>query len=193
MNATGVEQLAPLRGLFAKALAWTQPSSVAILGIAGGNGLDAIDVEQTRRVVGIDIHPEYLKAVAERYGGLPGLELHQADLAGQAVTVAKVEHVHVALVFEHAGTGQCLDNALSLVEPGGWLSVVLQLPSESEHGVSPTGYASLQALKPHFCLVDPAAFVVELAARGFGMATEDRVELPAGKAFWQGIFRRGEG
>jgi hypothetical protein len=192
MNAAGVEQLVPLRNLFADALAKTQPESVAILGVAGGNGLDAISTARTRRIVGVDVHPEYLNAVATRYSGMPGLELHQADLAAGRLQVAPVEHVHVALVFEHAGTGHCLQNALSLVAGGGWLSVVLQLPSVSEHGVSPTGYASLQALKPRFCFVEPAAFTREVAASGFELEAEQQCALPAGKAFWQGIYRRAE-
>jgi len=37
-----------------------------------------------------------------------------------------VELVHAALIFEHAGTGRCLENAISLVSPGGHLSVVTQ-------------------------------------------------------------------
>jgi hypothetical protein len=190
MNAEGVEQLAPLRDLFAAALAKTRPASVAILGVAGGNGLDAIDTALTLRIVGVDVHPEYLQAVGQRYAELPGLELHQADLATDSLQIAPVAHVHVALVFEHAGMERCLKNALAVVAPEGWLSVVLQLPSSSEHGVSPTGYASLQALKPHFQFVEPAALTRELTSMGFSLETEQQHALPAGKAFWQGIYRR---
>ena len=43
MSAAGVEQLAPLADLFRQALTQTNPESVAILGIAGGNGLEHID------------------------------------------------------------------------------------------------------------------------------------------------------
>ncbi|MCU0226012.1 MAG: class I SAM-dependent methyltransferase [Bryobacterales bacterium] len=190
MSADGVEQLAPLRELFAAALAHTQPESVAVLGVAGGNGLDVISRERTRRVVGIDIHPEYLQATAARYAELPGLELHQADLAGDLPRITPVEQVHVALVFEHAGTGRCLQNALSLIAPGGWMSVVLQLPSSSEQGVSQTPFASLQTLKPNFRFVEAAALTRELALHGMRLDEEWRVDLPAGKAFWQGIFRQ---
>jgi hypothetical protein len=42
-----------------------------------------------------------------------------------------VQLVHAALVFEHAGVDDCLDNALSMIAPGGNLSVVLQMPAEN--------------------------------------------------------------
>lgn len=41
-------------------------SSVMILGIAGGNGLEHNDKNKYRKVYGIDINMEYLKAVEER-------------------------------------------------------------------------------------------------------------------------------
>ena len=74
MGSDTVRQLEPLAGLFGRALELCKPRSVAILGVAGGNGLERIDCNVTR-IVGIDINPEYLKTVRERHGTLPGLEL----------------------------------------------------------------------------------------------------------------------
>lgn len=42
-------------------------SSVMILGIAGGNGLEHIDKNKFQKVYGVDINREYLTTVAERY------------------------------------------------------------------------------------------------------------------------------
>ena len=189
MNAAGVEQLAPLADLFRQTLLHLRPASVAILGIAGGNGLDAIDPAVTTRTVGVDIHPDYLAAVRRRYPQLPGLELHLHDLAAGPLPIPAVDLVHAALVFEHAGAGQCLESALALLAPSARLSVVLQLPSDSQAGVAPTGYASLQALKASFQLIPPASLIKSLAARGFALESESHCPLPSGKAFWHGIFR----
>lgn len=188
MTAAGVEQLAPLVELFRQVLASARPESLAILGIAGGNGLEAIDTQVTKRILGIDINREYLDAVAQRHASLPGLELLHHDLAQGPVGQSPVDLVHAALVFEHAGTGQCLDSALALVKPGGRLSVVLQLPSETQAGVAPTGYQSLQALKETFQLIDPAWLTQTLASRGCQLEYETRHPLPSGKAFWLGVF-----
>ena len=65
MNSPGVCQLAPLSDLFHNALAIRSPQSIAILGVAGGNGLEHVDSGLTKRVVGIDLNSLYLNAVRE--------------------------------------------------------------------------------------------------------------------------------
>lgn len=190
MTAVGVEQLAPLASLFREALAHTSPESVAILGIAGGNGLEHIDPAITSRTVGIDISAEYLDVVAQRHPRLHALELHHHDLAKGPIEIPPVDLVHAALIFEHAGTGECLENALRLLRASGRLSVVLQLPSARQAEVAPTGYASLQSLAETFQLIDPEWFIETLATRGLRLEREFRHPLPSGKAFWHGIFSR---
>ena len=115
MNAPGIGQLDALADLLAVAVSSFRPASVAMLGIAGGNGLDRIDSRITTRIVGLDVNPSYLDAVRRRYAGMPGLQLHCVDLAHETVDLEPVQLVHAALVFEHTGTGRCLENALSLV------------------------------------------------------------------------------
>ncbi len=52
-------------------------SSVMILGIAGGNGLEHIQKtnlkDKFKRVYGVDVNPSYLKEVNNRYLGLDGI------------------------------------------------------------------------------------------------------------------------
>jgi hypothetical protein len=190
MSAAEVQQLDALSELCAEAIAFRLPASMAILGVAGGNGLERIDCKLTRRIVGLDVNPHYLSAVSRRFAHLSGLELHCMDLAEQVIDLPPVELVHTALVFEHAGTGRCLDNALSLVAGNGALSIVLQLPARAGHDVGRTGFASIQRLAPHFALIDPAWLCETLAERSFKMSFESRRSLPAGKEFWMGIFVR---
>jgi len=192
MKSDAVRQLDALSDLFAEALAISRPASVAVLGIAGGNGLDRIDGNLTRRVVGFDINPSYLEAVKRRYAGIEGLELVCADLSEEPISpkAGPVELVHAALVFEHAGVGRCLDNALSLVATRGYLSVVLQLPAESATQVGDSQFASMQNLSAAFTLIDPAWLGATIEARGFRMTHQTRRVLTSGKGFWMGIFAR---
>jgi hypothetical protein len=185
-----VRQLGSLSDLFAEAIAVRHPASIAVLGVAGGNGLDRVDCKMTARVVGLDVNPLYLDAVRSRFPHLSGLELHCINLAEQVVELQPVDLVHAALVFEHAGTGLCLDNAVSLVANKGALSIVLQLPGRAGQNVGSTGFASIQRLAPHFSLIDPMQLSETLAERSFELAFESRRSLPANKEFWMGIFVR---
>jgi hypothetical protein len=188
MGSAEVGQLSVLAELFKCALDYCRPSSVAVLGIAGGNGLEQIDPSFTKRIVGVDINQRYLEQVQRRFGKLASLELHCQDLREREFSVAPVALVHAALVFEHAGLGVALQNALALVEPGGSLSIVLQLPSMEEQGVASTPFTSMQSLKRDFALVNRNELQGLLKSKGFELVEQENRALPAGKAFWLGIF-----
>ena len=71
MGPAGVAQLGALEELFECALRRTRPESVAVLGVAGGNGLDRILPHVTTRVCGVDINPRYLEAAGGATAGCP--------------------------------------------------------------------------------------------------------------------------
>ena len=188
MSSAEVQQLGALSDLFAEALEHCRPPSIAVLGIAGGNGLDHIDRAVTTRVVGLDLNPLYLAAVKKRYAHLLGLELHCVDLSERHLKLKPVQLVHAALVFEHAGVDPCLDNAISLIAPAGNLSVVLQSPAVSGQTVGASQFSSIQNLKSHLSLISPAWLRESLAGRGFRLVHQTTRALPAGKGFWMRIF-----
>ncbi len=188
MSSAEVLQSGALSDLFAEALGLCRPLSVAVLGIAGGNGLDHIRYSSvTSRVVGLDLNPAYLEAVRERYSHLPGLELHCVDLSVQHIELEPVQLVHAALVFEHAGVDCCLENAISMIVPGGNLSVVLQLTTESGQSIA-SRFPSIQNLKSVFSPIDPEWLRESLVGRGFRLRRQTTRALPAGKALWVGTF-----
>jgi hypothetical protein len=189
MSAPGIAQLEPLADLFEEALAFNRPSSIAILGIAGGNGLDRIDLSVTKHILGVDIQPSYLSAIQKRFSTLP-LKLMCVDLRKETLDEPPVSLVHAALIFEHAGTGLCLRNATSMTARGGYLSVVLQLPSKTVAQVSPSPFSSIQALSKSFSFVDQAEIDAELTDAGFMKARETECRVPGDKALWHGIFRK---
>jgi hypothetical protein len=188
MGADNVQQLSALSSLFKRALNLCLPDSVAILGIAGGNGLEHASPATITRIVGFDINPEYVDEVRRRFITRPTLELHCVDLSRDELRVAPVALVHAALFFEHAGLGRALDNALSLVTPGGTLSVVLQLPEREQQNVTPTPYPSMQTLAESFSFVDVSHLRALLETRGFRLLNEELRPLPTGKTLWLGIF-----
>jgi hypothetical protein len=188
MSSAEVRQLGVLSELFVEAVQRCRPHSLAILGIAGGNGLDHIDSCHTTRVVVIDLNYKYLEAVRQRYSSLPGLDLRCADLSEQHVDLEPVQLVHAALIFEHAGIGRCLENAMSMVAPGGNLSVVLQLPAEGEEAAVVSRFSSIRELKFHSSLVSPAYLTEVLEGHRFQVIHQTNCALPGSKSFWMGIF-----
>lgn len=190
MNHKNVQQLDALAALFKDAVGICRPESISIIGIAGGNGIDQIDYQITNRIVGIDINPQYLNEVRRRFSHLSNLELYCLDLQTERVTSLPTTLVHAALIFEHTGLEPALRNVLPLVEKDGKFSVVLQLPSQLEQDVSPTGFLSLQTLKQDFRLIDPDEFTQLMRLNGFQLLQKSCYSLPAGKALWWGLFER---
>jgi len=192
MDSANVQQLTALAELFRCALDRCQPESVAVLGIAGGNGLQQIDCATTKRIVGVDINQRYLEAVQRRFGTLAGLELYCCDIAQAPLEIRPVALVHAALIFEHVGLDAALENAVSLVAAWGKLSVVLQLSAQDDPGVALTRYASMQTLKNDFALIDITAFQRLLEQKGFHLILQENQSVPGGKALWLGVFTRGQ-
>lgn len=189
MGSAHVQQLGALSALFKRALDVCAPESVAVLGVAGGNGLEHVNRPTMRRIVGVDINAQYLDEVRRRFGSHSNLELLCADVSEDELGVAPVDLVHAALFFEHAGLGRALDNAVSLVVPGGNLSVALQRSDGEQPRVTPTAYAAMQTLGERFSLIDATQFRHRLEQRGFRMLLDEHVPLPTGKALWFGVFR----
>src|SRR5262245_20954238 len=188
MRALGVQQLEVLAELFASALATCEPKSVAVLGIGGGNGLEAVDPSVTSRVVGIDINPAYLEATRRRFGTILNLELHCLDLANQDIEIEPVDLVHAGLIFEHAGIEQCLANGLAMLAFHGTLSVILQLPGAGAREVGSSPFVTISKLAGEFSLVKPEDLISQLLTRGVKLVQQSTRPLPSGKSFWLGIF-----
>lgn len=187
MNSAEVQQLKALSDLFAETIRYCRPTSIAILGIAGGNGLEHIDSNLTSRVAGLDVNQIYLEVVKQRYPHLAGLELHRIDLAEELAEWEPFQLVHAALIFEHAGMGRCIENAVSLTAAGGKLSIVLQLPGKIGAAIT-SPFKSIQALQPHFSLVNSASLRAEIEKHGFRLTRENTRPVAAGKGLWLGIF-----
>lgn len=185
MSLPHVAQAQMLARLFGEALSEHRPASVALLGCAGGNGLEHVAADRVDRVVGVDLNPAFIDAARRRFEGrLPQLEFHVGDVQSEALSFAPVQLVFAGLLFEYVDVETALRRVREMLLPGGVLITVLQQPSEAQAAVSTSPYAErLSILSPLLRLVDPAAFAE--AARAAGLAEEARqVEEPApGKRF----------
>ncbi len=191
MDSPEVGQLAVLKRIFQAALRMYRPRDVALLGCSTGNGLEDVDPAVTRRVLGVDINPAYVRSLLERFANR-GFELtaHVADVVTYPFPDAAFDLAHCALLFEYIAWPQVLPSLARTLRGGGRLSIVLQRPSDAVPAVTPSPYPSLQRLEQLFRFVEPDALVSR--ASSLGLHLEERwVELlPAGKSFLVLHFQR---
>lgn len=170
------------------------PRSVAILGCAGGNGLERLAGMKLDRIVGVDINPEYIDATRERFGkDLRNFELYTADIESAGTLFAPVDFVCAALIFEYVDAKKGLSFVKRHVAPGGRCAILLQRQYEHIERVSPSPYTSLRQLESTSHWIEPEAFRAE--ARGSGFAHEHSSELVAagGKRFALEVLRLQDG
>jgi len=191
MGSAEVDQAGLLASEFRRAVRRAKPLSLALIGCAGGNGLEHVNPRVTQRVVAIDIQPEYARAVLARYGAmLPGLEVHVADVQDETFSIAPVDLIHAALLFEYVDVERTLARLAAICNRGGTLGTVLQLPAAGRAPVTPSPFPSLQQLAPFMHLVAPWELESHALRAGFRLEESDKVVSSAGKAFAVQRFRR---
>jgi SAM-dependent methyltransferase len=188
-----VAQAEMLAAQFSDLLRMFSPESVAVIGCAGGNGFDRIP-SVTKRVVGVDINPDYIASASSRYqGNIPGLELHVADIQSAPLAFDPVDLIFAALVFEYVSLPPSLSNMSRVCRPGGRLVSVLQQPLPHGHAVSPSPFRSVHVLAPIMHLIPPAEFSGCAASSGFALESEKRMVLESRKEFSVQVYRHAAG
>lgn len=113
-------------------------SSIMILGIAGGNGLEHIQKDKFKRIYGVDINFSYLQAVIQRYPELNGLlKCLCVNLMDDTNKLPKADMVIANLLIEYIGY-ECFKKAVRQVNPK-YVSCVIQINTE-DNWVSDSPY-----------------------------------------------------
>lgn len=110
-----------------------------VLGIAGGNGMEHINTEKYKKVYGVDINAEYLKAVRERYKNLSGiLECLHKNLIAEWGELPPAELVIANLLIEYIGY-EVFEKIITHVKPV-YVSCIIQINTDEEQWVSDSPY-----------------------------------------------------
>jgi len=190
MGSPGVRQLEFLSRVFGELIREFDPESLLLLGCATGNGLERIERGRLRKLVGLDINPEYLEVCRRRHAeNIPGLELVRADFASFDLGPASIDFVHAALFLEYVDPASAVQKISRWLKPRGILAVVLQLPGDSCGKVTETGFTSMKALEPAIRLVDPTLLGRFVREQGFSELRSARETLASGKKFFLGVYR----
>lgn len=163
-----------------------RPDSVAVMGCAGGNGLERIDPDAVTRVVAVDINREYLDEAARRHSHrFDQMEVYCSDVQSNALTFEPVDLIYAGLLLEYVDLPMALATMHRLCRRGGTLASILQLPHDEKAAISPSPFTSLQRLAPLMKLVDPAELARHAVAVGFKpeATPPETLTLPSGKRF----------
>ena len=167
-----------------------QPHSLAVLGVAGGNGLEFVERATVRRVVALDFNPDYLSVCTRRYAtSFAAFEPVLHDLSQGPPAITPVECVFAGLVLEYLCVEPFCDYLASLLTECGSFATLLQLPSPTLPEVSVSPYSSLTRLESAFSFVHPTALHDSLSVHGFSRITSDRYDLDSGKSFYYASYQ----
>ena len=126
MKLSSVMQLQSLNQMMKQQFNTYPVTSVMILGIAGGNGLEHIDKNKFQKVYGIDINREYLTTVKERYSDISSiLECIQLNLIQDADKLPTAELLVADLLVEYIGY-ECFQEIIEQVQPK-YVSCIIQI------------------------------------------------------------------
>ncbi len=185
MSLPEVGQAQMIADQFEQAILRTSPASIALIGCAGGNGLERIPVGAVERIVAVDVNPDYLERARVRHAErLKQLELMCADIQSGSLRYDPVDLTYAALVFEYVDVPSALATLKRNSRPNATLTVVLQLPHSTLGPVSQSPYTSLGALTSAMTLVPPEELRQEAVNAGFAVAGSASLELSSGKRFW---------
>lgn len=180
MRLDSVRQLQALNEMMRGQLSDYRVSTVMILGVAGGNGLEHISKGQFEKVYGVDVNAAYLEAVFQRYAGLePVLECLRVDLTEEDVRLPRAELVIADLLVEYIGC-ESFCRAVRQAEAR-YVSCVIQIdPGEGWVSDSPYRHAFDGLERVHHSIGEEPLRKAMLAD---GYRTRKRLEreLPNGK------------
>jgi SAM-dependent methyltransferase len=161
-----------------------RPTSIALMGCAGGNGLERIQSTCVERTVAVDINPEFVAAARKRFADkMTNLDLRCADVQSESLQFEPVELMYAALIFEYVDIAATLATMRRNIRFGGTLVALLQLPHAKQQAVSPSPYRSLDRLASALKLIAPDVLRAQAKAAGFKIGHSETIALPSGKAF----------
>jgi len=188
MALPGIEQAQLLSDIFAGSLAKFSPRSVAVIGCAGGNGLDRIP-PAISRVVGVDLNPRFVAETEARFRGrIETLELMVGDIQSHEVSFAPVDLIFLGLILEYVNAESVMARMPSMLTARGRIVTVVQLPTVGYQQVSPSPFKSVHSVGEVMHLVPPARLQDSMEAQGFVQLESRNVVSNGGKRFQVQVF-----
>ena len=190
MSLDSVCQLQALNQMMKEQFEAYEISSVMILGIAGGNGLEHIDQNRIKKVYGVDVNRDFLAECEKRYAHLEGtFEAVCADLLSADLQLPSAELVVANLLVEYIGY-ECFEKVIGQVKPK-YVSCIIQI-NTGDSFVSDSPYLhSFDCLEEVHHQMEETALTESMQRIGYVPGKILQRELPNGKKFIRLDFEKG--
>lgn len=185
-----VRQAELLADALEQAVRELEPETIAIVGCAGGNGLDRLIPLSLKRVIALDINADYVQQTEQRFrSSLPQLATIVANAEELSGLFEPVELVYAALILEYVDVSRATQSLSSCCADGGYVLFVTQI--ESHHAtVSNTPYASLSTLASAFSFVDFESLKELCLQNHLNLVQSKRLHSVGGKGFQATLFKK---
>ena len=190
MASNNVYQLQTLKNITESQIKDYIHTNVLILGIAGGNGLEHIDISNTEKIVGIDVNSQYLNICRKRYPHLTEiLELVCCDLNKSDVVLPYSDIMICNLIIEYIGMNKFIELIRNNKENINIISTILQKNNDNEFVSNSSLSPSFKILESILHDIDEDILRIELSKIGFKCINQLSYPLPNGKEFIRMDFK----
>ena len=192
MSLESIRQLQALDSIMKKQFPAYPVETAAVLGVAGGNGLEHIATDKFRRVYGVDINADYLRAVSQRYTQLSGvLKCLHINLVNEVEKLPQTQLLIANLLIEYIGYG-AFQKAVLQTAPE-YVSCVIQINTDEEQWVSESPYLhAFGRLDEVHHQMEEKALTAAMNDIGYSLILKETYPLPNGKALMRVDYKRKE-
>ena len=190
MSLDSVRQLQALDSIMKEQFSAYPVETAAVLGVAGGNGLEHIATDKFRTVYGVDINADYLRAVSQRYTQLSGvLECLHIDLINEAEKLPQAQLLIANLLIEYIGY-EAFQRDVWQTAPR-YVSCVIQINTDEEQWVSESPYLhAFDRLDEVYHQMEEETLTVAMEDIGYSLILQETYPLPNGKALVRLDFQK---
>ncbi len=184
MSCPEIGQYQMINDCFRIALEKLEPGRIFIPGCTIGNGFEFINWEKVETVTALDVNPDFLKVLRERFPDQQKLEIISSDFNSFSVKDREYDLIFSALFFEYVDLQQTLSKFHQMMSESSVLFSVIQLPGEGQSKVSESKFKSLEKLGRYISLTTPEEFAEEINAAGLQIKLSSKRTLMNGKSFF---------
>lgn len=183
MSSPEVGQYQLINECFRSLLLKYTPGKIFVPGCTIGNGFEYIDWNKLETITALDINPDFLKMLQNKFPGEKKLEIINEDFESFSIKERKYDLIFAALFFEYVDLRSALLKIKEMMGSASVLFSLIQLPGEDQTKVSKTKYKSLEKLGPYISLTTAERFERELNNAGFSVRSREQKTLNNGKSF----------